>query len=306
MASQGTNGGTVKALWRYPVKSMAGNKLDEAWVTEGGILGDRAYAVIDGTSGRVGSAKTPRKWATLMTLAADFVSPPEAGAPLPPVRIVWPDGTEATSDGGDADARLSRTLGRPVTLTAERPETPSLERLDPLADEETIVDIGDLMMAGRFSDYAALHLITTATMARLAAFRPESRFAARRFRPNVTIATPDGETGFVENDWVGRELAIRRRGAAPHLRSHAPLLGPDHRAEGHGEGPARAAHHRRAQPPSCPAARRRIAAMRRRLRLRHSGRNREERRRGKGDLGRGRRPSSQSPEPCFFSSMGWP
>ena len=228
MASQGTNGGTVKALWRYPVKSMAGNKLDEAWVTEGGILGDRAYAVIDGTSGRVGSAKTPRKWATLMTLAADFVSPPEAGAPLPPVRIVWPDGTEATSDGGDADARLSRTLGRPVTLTAERPETPSLERLDPLAEEETIVDIGDLMMAGRFSDYAALHLITTATMARLAALRPESRFAARRFRPNVTIATPEGETGFVENGWVGRELAIgdevRLRISDPTPRCSVPTI----------------------------------------------------------------------------------
>ena len=219
MASQGTNGGTVKALWRYPVKSMAGTKLDEAWVTEGGILGDRAYAVIDGTSGRVGSAKTPRKWAALMALAADFVSPPETGAPLPPVRVVWPDGTEATSDGGDADARLSRTLGRPVTLTAERPETPSLERLDPLADEETIVDIGDLMMAGRFSDYAALHLITTATMARLAALRPESKFTARRFRPNVTIATPDGETGFVENGWVGRELAI---GDAVRLRISDP------------------------------------------------------------------------------------
>ena len=228
MASQGANGGTVKALWRYPVKSMAGSKLDEAVVTEGGILGDRAYAVIDGTSGRVGSAKTPKKWAALLALAADFVSPPEAGAPLPPVRIVWPDGTEALSDGGDADARLSETLGRPVTLTAERPETVSLERLDPLADEETIVDIGELMMAGRFSDYAALHLITTATMARLAALRPESKFTARRFRPNVTIATPEGEAGFVENDWVGRELAIgadvRLRVSDPTPRCSIPTL----------------------------------------------------------------------------------
>ena len=231
MASQGANGGTVKALWRYPVKSMAGSKLDEAVVTEGGILGDRAYAVIDGTSGRVGSAKTPKKWAALMALAADFVRPPEAGAPLPPVRIVWPDGTEAASDGGDADARLSETLGRPVTLTAERPETVSLERLDPLADEETIVDIGELMMAGRFSDYAALHLITTATMARLAALRPESEFTARRFRPNVTIATPEGEAGFVENDWVGRELAIgadvRLRISDPTPRCSIPTLAQD-------------------------------------------------------------------------------
>ena len=154
MTSQGTQGGTVKALWRYPVKSMAGTKLDEPLVTEGGILGDRAYAVIDRASGRVGSAKTPKKWVGLMTLAAEFMRPPEAGAPPPPVRIVWPDGATVTSDGGDADSRLSETLGRPVTLTTERPEAPSLERLDPLAAEETIVDIGELMMAGRFSDYA--------------------------------------------------------------------------------------------------------------------------------------------------------
>ena len=207
MAPQGTGeGGTVKALWRYPVKSMAGTKLDEALITEGGILGDRGYAVIDKTSGRVGSAKTPRKWAVLMALAAEFVEPPQPGAPPPPVRIVWPDGTAVSSD--DADARLSNTLGRPVTLTTERPEAPSLERLDPLAADETIVDIGELMMAGRFSDYAALHLITTATMARLAELRPETKFNARRFRSNVTIATPEGQTGFVENDWVGRELAI--------------------------------------------------------------------------------------------------
>ena len=228
MASQGTNGGTVKALWRYPVKSMAGTKLDEAQVTESGILGDRAYAVIDRSSGRVGSAKTPKKWAELMSLASDFVRPPQAGAPLPPVRILWPDGTAVASDGGDPDARLSETLGRPVTLTTERPEAPSLERLDPLAEEETIVDIGELMMAGRFSDYAALHLITTATMARLAELRPESAFNARRFRPNVTIATPEGEQGFVENDWVGRELAIgdevRLRISDPTPRCSVPTL----------------------------------------------------------------------------------
>ena len=220
--------GTVKALWRYPVKSMAGTKLDEALVTEGGILGDRAYAVIDRASGRVGSAKTPKKWAGLLALAAEFVEPPAPGAPLPPVRIAWPDGTAVASDDGGADARLSETLGRPVTLTTERPEAPSVERLDPLAAEETIVDIGELMMAGRFSDYAALHLMTTATMARLATLRPASVFNARRFRPNVTIATPEGDSGFVENDWVGRELAIgdevRLRISDPTPRCSVPTL----------------------------------------------------------------------------------
>ena len=237
MASQDTrdhpgggtgDSGTVEALWRYPVKSMAGVRLDEAAVGEGGILGDRAYAVIDRTSGRVGSAKHPKKWAGLIALAADFVAPPQAGARLPPVRIVWPDGTAVASNEADADARLSETVGRPVTLTAERPGTVSVERLDPLADEETIVDIGELMMAGRFSDYAALHLMTTATLARLAELRPESAFDVRRFRPNAIIASPEGDRGFVENDWVGRELAIgdhvRLRISDPAPRCSVPTL----------------------------------------------------------------------------------
>ena len=276
------DGGAVKALWRYPVKSMAGTKIDEAQVTEGGILGDRAYAVIDRASGRVGSAKTPKKWAGLMTLAADFTAPPEAGAPPPPVRIVWPDGISLGSDDGDVDTRLSETLGRPVTLSAERPEAPSLERLDPLAEDETIVDIGELMMAGRFSDYAALHLMTTATLARLAELRPESTFNARRFRPNVMIAPPEGAQGFVENDWVGRELAIGDAVRLPHLRPDAALLGPDAGAAGPRQRPEAAAHHRRAQHVACARARGRGAPLRGRLRLCPPGRHAQAGRPGAG------------------------
>ncbi|MDE0334219.1 MAG: MOSC domain-containing protein [Defluviicoccus sp.] len=229
MASHDTrDGGTVAALWRYPVKSMGGAALDEAPVAAGGILGDRAYAVIDRAGGKVASAKHPKKWGGILELAADFVAPPRRGAPLPPVRVVWPDGSAAVSGEAGTDARLSETLGRPVTLTAERPGTVSVERLDPLADEETVVDIGALMMTGRFSDYAALHLITTATLERLAELRPESAFDARRFRPNATIASPEGASGFVENGWVGRELAIgdevRLRISDPAPRCSVPTL----------------------------------------------------------------------------------
>ena len=197
-------------------------------MTEGGLLGDRAYAVIDRANGKVASAKYPKKWAKLIELSAAYVAPPAAGGPAPPVRVTWPDGTGITSDDG-LDGRLSETLGRPVALTTARPEAPSLERLDPLAEDETILDIGELMMAGRFSDYAALHLLTTATLARLAELAPESIFNARRFRPNLTIATPEGQTGFVENDWVGRTLAIgddvRLRISDPTPRCSVPTLG---------------------------------------------------------------------------------
>jgi uncharacterized protein YcbX len=50
--------GSVAELWRFPVKSMRGERLPEAEVTERGVLGDRAYALVDTDTGRVVSAKS--------------------------------------------------------------------------------------------------------------------------------------------------------------------------------------------------------------------------------------------------------
>ena len=202
------HGGAVRSLWRYAVKSMKGEELDEALVADGGMLGDRAYAVIDRSNGKVASAKFPRKWGKLLELSACLAESPQANAPVPPVRITWPDGIDIPSNDEQANALLSESLGRPVTLTASRPESPSVERLDPFESDESLLDIGAFMMKGRFTDYAALHLLTTATLARLSELYPEARFDARRFRPNVLVETSADQNGFVENDWIGRVVAI--------------------------------------------------------------------------------------------------
>lgn len=211
--------GAVTSLWRYPVKSMGGEQLDEAVVTDGGFVGDRAYALIDQSSGKVASAKLPKKWGSLLHLGATFVEPPRTGAPVPPVRITWPDGAQAISDC-EADSMLSERLGRRVRLTAARPGTVSVDRLDPLSADETIVDIGALMMEGRFADYAAIHIVTTASLARLEELCPEAQFNERRFRPNMVVNCGGDRRGFIENDWVGRYLAI---GDEVRLRISIPL-----------------------------------------------------------------------------------
>jgi uncharacterized protein len=54
--------GSVAGLWRYPVKSMMGDELNAAEVTELGLLGNLAYAVVDSADGKVASAKNPRKY----------------------------------------------------------------------------------------------------------------------------------------------------------------------------------------------------------------------------------------------------
>src|SRR4051795_6317489 len=108
--------GKVRALWRFPVKSMRGEELDAADLGEGGIVGDRAYAIRDKETGKVASAKHPKLWPDLLGCRAAFVESPRAGEELPPARIELADGNTVLSDAPDADAVLSRFFGREVEL----------------------------------------------------------------------------------------------------------------------------------------------------------------------------------------------
>src|ERR687886_2875 len=94
--------GTVVSLWRYPVKSMMGEELNSSHVTERGLVGDRTYAVVDKQTGKVASAKNPRKWGKLFECRSIFVdSPPYNVKEIPPVRITFPDGTNIYSNHQD-------------------------------------------------------------------------------------------------------------------------------------------------------------------------------------------------------------
>jgi uncharacterized protein YcbX len=217
---------TVSSLWRYPVKSMQGERLESAELTPTGVVGDRAYAVLDAATGKVASAKHPRKWAALLGCAARFVAEPRAGEPPPPVRITLPGGDEVGSDDAEVDARLSAALGRPVRLVSVAPDSRILEELWPdveglapaefiqataVAGDDPSEVVSDIAMGlaaapGTFFDVASLHLITTATLDRLTALAPGSRFDARRYRPNVVVGTADD--GFVENAWPGRTVRL--------------------------------------------------------------------------------------------------
>src|SRR5437868_11903675 len=112
--------GTVVGLWRYPVKSMMGEELNATMVTERGVVGDRHYAVIDPTTGKVAGAKNPRKWGNFFDFRAAYVEPPQTGSKLPAVRLTMPDGTVVTSEQPDLEETLSSALGRPVVLAEAR------------------------------------------------------------------------------------------------------------------------------------------------------------------------------------------
>lgn len=206
--------GSVVALWRYPVKSMLGEELNAADLTGRGVVGDRGYALIDEETGKVASAKNPRKWKQLFDCRAAFLSTPMVDQAAGAIRVTLPDGREVTSNQDDVDAALSAACGRAVTLRAVAPEGPALEEYWPdiegLAHREAVTDesIGLGAPAGTFFDYAAIHLLTTATLDHLRALYPPGRFEVRRFRPNLVVTPADGAAGFVENEWVGRTLLI--------------------------------------------------------------------------------------------------
>lgn len=109
--------GTVRSLHRYPVKSMAGESLNESQVGHDGLLGDRAFALRDEQAGELRSA---RKWPRLLQCSARYRSEPGVGA-LPPADITLPDGTTTCSDDPRVSELLSRWLGLSATFHARRP-----------------------------------------------------------------------------------------------------------------------------------------------------------------------------------------
>src|SRR5438270_9303101 len=115
------NVGTVTAIWRYPVKSMMGEEIGASAVTDQGLLGDRAYALVDAETGKVASAKNPKRWPNLFQCQAELTEPPESARELPPVRIRLPDGATVTSGEAGVDATLSDVVGRNVTLERTAP-----------------------------------------------------------------------------------------------------------------------------------------------------------------------------------------
>ena len=213
--------GAVASLWRHPVKSMMGERIDAARVSERGLAGDRAYALFDVETGKVVSAKRPRFWGRMLDLRPTFESEPEPDTPPPAVRITIPDGSTVSSADADVDRRLSDVLGRKVSFVSTSSDWPMLEEVwieeknaepyGPVVGSEgsdRLIEIPASIGAppGTFFDYSAIHLVTTGTLGRLAEAYPAGTFDARRFRPNLVVEVR--ERDFVENAWVGRKVSI--------------------------------------------------------------------------------------------------
>lgn len=202
---------TVVSLWRYPVKSMMGEELNAADITEKGMVGDRKYALIDTSTGKLANAKNPLKWPNMFDYRAVYVEPPQDAKKLPAVRITFPDGSWGVSTDADINQRLTKKLSRPVKVATLSSETGDVQfegyipEIEGLRNQKTVFTRSS--PEGTFYDIDFIHLLTTASLNKLREFIPESRIEARRFRTNLVIDQPN-EEGFVENSWVGKNIRI--------------------------------------------------------------------------------------------------
>lgn len=185
----------IAGLWRYPVKSMRGEKLVEAELTPTGLDRDRHYGLLDPQRGTILSAKREARLLEAQALLA--------GSEL---TIRLPNGETVLGVGPAVDRALSDWLGRPVRLVeATGGGRATFENISDFEDDQSAPTSWE-GPPGSFVDACPVHLLTTASLAAAEAERPDLQWAPVRFRPNVLVEVEGADTA--ELGWVGRQVRV--------------------------------------------------------------------------------------------------
>lgn len=221
--------GVVSELWRYPVKSMRGDRLSSTDVTEKwGFPGDRGWALRDEQASEIRGAKRIN---SLLQFSARYLDEPTADT-TPPIEITFPDGSVMRSSDERINEALSAAAGRQVTLWPRRPASDHdhyrrgritgadiRQQLDLGPDEEfpdfsllpedVLTELFDYVTPrGTYFDAMPLSLATTTALNSLQASIPDSVIDPRRFRQNIIVEPGPAADGYPEFDWVGQRLYI--------------------------------------------------------------------------------------------------
>ena len=192
--------GKVDSVWRYPVKSMRGEELDEAFAGFSGIYGDRLFAFRSSASPKGFPYLTAREQRRLLQYRPHFRYPDKAARPV--------NLTEAESMGANPVSADSSEL----MIDVETPNGKTLGIDDPTLMEMLRTDIDQkhhltLMRSERALTDCRPVSIFSLQSARQLAEETGVPIDKRRFRANVYVDLPAG-AGFAENDFVGRSLRI--------------------------------------------------------------------------------------------------
>jgi len=189
--------GRVVALWRHPVKSMQGERIDHGELSATGLPFDRRWGVVDVETGKVLSAKREAK----LLMAASRLS-----GEVPEVRL--PDGDWTPISDPSLDDALSMWLGRPVTLRAADADASASYQMnvDATDDSSPLVDLP--CPPGTFFDALPVHALSTASLRSMQPSHPEGEWDVRRFRPTVLVDADGDADGFPEDAWIGSTVEV--------------------------------------------------------------------------------------------------
>ncbi|HEX8558865.1 MAG TPA: MOSC domain-containing protein [Pyrinomonadaceae bacterium] len=196
---------TVESLWRYPVKSMAGEEVTEAFVGFAGVYGDRCYAFRDSDARKGFPYLNANVQQSMLLYRPRFRHPERAAAPpnLAEAQAIGPGVTPAGPEPGDMDLDILTPLGEVVP--ADDPRLVEMlreglrgeHRLTLVRSERALTDCRPVSLIG----------LQTIRQVEGEVGRPLDK---RRFRANVYLDLAAGG-GFGEDDWVGRRLRIGPR-----------------------------------------------------------------------------------------------
>ena len=192
--------GKVDSLWRYPVKSMRGEELDEAFAGFSGIYGDRLFAFKSSASPKGFPYLTAREQRRLLQYRPRFRYPDKAARPI--------NLTEAESMGANPVSADPSEL----MIDVETPDERTLAIDDPVLTEILRTDIDEkhqltLMRSERaLTDCRPVSIFSLQSAQQLAE-ETRTPMDKRRFRANVYVDLTSAQ-GFAENEFVGRSLRI--------------------------------------------------------------------------------------------------
>ncbi|GAB5471908.1 MAG: MOSC domain-containing protein [Maribacter sp.] len=197
--------GTIESIFRYPIKSLGGEKLLDALIDQNGVEGDRYFAFKDCESGFIVSCKHPTKWGGIIELSATINKGNS---------IVVKDSDEKIITGKEEiESKIRELTSRKVELISVKD---NLGRQYREADRSNIDEVGatikqePLSIVGNethFFDFAPLHLITSSSLDYINMFYSKGDFNVQRFRPNLFIKTANSNK-FEENEWIGKKIRI--------------------------------------------------------------------------------------------------
>jgi uncharacterized protein YcbX len=192
--------GKIDSLWRYPVKSMRGEELDEAFAGFSGIYGDRLFAFKSSASPKGFPYFTAREQTKLLQYRPRFRYPDKAARPV--------NLSEAESMGANPVSADPSEL----MIDVETPDGRTLAIDDPVLMELVRTDIDQkhqltLMRSERAMTDCRPFSMFSLQSARQLAEETGTPMDKRRFRANVYVDLTSAQ-GFAENDYVGRSLRI--------------------------------------------------------------------------------------------------